>query len=105
MKPGYKLTEVGVIPEAGGFTAISRWLSAATPPVCRRKPFRILEGCQPGLKNRRIAPALSPLRSLQDREFHSSMVRGYRCAQPPANGWNPSRMRAFLFTPPHSATL
>lgn len=33
-------------PEPEGFIAISRWLSAATPPVVNSKTHRIPEGCQ-----------------------------------------------------------
>ncbi len=36
-----------ILIEPGGFKAISRWLSAATPPVRGQNDFRIPEGCQP----------------------------------------------------------
>ncbi|MCL5097896.1 MAG: hypothetical protein M1608_10305 [Candidatus Omnitrophica bacterium] len=41
--------------EPAGFTAISRWLSGATPPVADENEPRTPEGCQ------------RPLRSLRDR--------------------------------------
>jgi hypothetical protein len=36
-----------ITPHPGGMSAISRWLSEATPPDHRQKRFRIPEGCQP----------------------------------------------------------
>ena len=80
MKPGYKQTEVGVIPEPGGFKAISRWLRscATTPPDLRPANRTIPEGSQ--------------LASLRDAIPLIVRFRWYRCAQPPANSWHPSRM-------------
>src|SRR5665213_3731499 len=37
---------------------------------------------------------VSPLRPLRGRKSLRSRFRGYRCAQPPANGWHPSGMKS-----------
>ena len=92
VKPGYKLTEVGVIPEPGGFIAISRWLSEATPPVADGRGFRIPAGCQSMRHDDMRGVSRAGLRSLRDRGFCAHVFRGCRCAQPPANGWHPFEM-------------
>ena len=83
--------------EPGGFKAISRWLSVATPPGHDDGHVRIPEGCQRGSR----LPARVDvggdgtwLRSLRDRFIRGRGFRGCRSylAQPPANGWHPSRM-------------
>ena len=80
--------------ESGGFIAISRWLSAATPPDHHAERSRIPEGCQRLWHDEtsRVSPAA--LRSLRDRMMRGTAFRGCRSclAQPPANGWHPSGM-------------
>ena len=81
--------------QAGGFTAISRWLSGATPPEAVRIGFRIPEGCQhEWYAGTRISDRSIPqgLRSLRDRSVRGRRFRGCRSAQPPANGWHPFGM-------------
>jgi hypothetical protein len=94
MKPGYKQTDAGVIPEPGGFGAISRWLrsNATIPPVAWRKMSRIPEGCQRARDGGEMATDCEGLRSLRDRIRFVDANRGYRAAQPPANRWHPSGM-------------
>ena len=41
------LRDFAILIEPRGFKAISRWLSAATPPETGGNEFRIPEGCQP----------------------------------------------------------
>ena len=94
VKSGYKQTDVGVIPEPGGFGAISRWLSGATPPETGRIEFCIPEGCQRGVTISCAGRSPGGLRSLRDRFIRGRAIRGYRVAQPPANGWHPSGMAA-----------
>ena len=70
--------------EPEGFIAISRWSSAATPPVVGKNETCIPAGCQQGL------------RSLRDRiTFTFTFTVRWCCsflAQPPASGWHPSGM-------------
>ncbi len=96
VKPGYKKTEVGIIPEPGGFGAISRWLrsNATIPPVSSDETDCIPEGCQRAWNDAAHEMFRIGLRSLRDRIRSSFVVRGYRMAQPPANGWHPSGMAA-----------
>ena len=65
--------------EPGGFPAISRWSSEATPPESNDATYRIPEGCQ-----RAATPAGV---SLPTPRF-----RGYRRAQPTANRSHASGM-------------
>ena len=80
--------------EPGGFGAISRWLSAATPPETRRHPSRIPEGCQRW--GAAWAMDRTRLRFLRDQVMRGRVIRGCRSclAQPPANGWHPFGMSA-----------
>ena len=80
--------------EPGGFGAISRWLSTATPPVADGRGFRIPEGCQRVRYDDACGVSRTGLRSLRDRISFTFTVRGCRSslAQPPANGWHPSGM-------------
>ena len=73
---------------AGGVPEISRGLSesASDTPGQRSPMARTPEGCQ----NHSPPIVLRPLRG---REICGDVFRGCRCAQPPANGWHPFRMR------------
>lgn len=66
--------------EPEGFTAISRWSSAAAPLVVGKNDTCIPAGCQQGL------------RSLRDRIAFTVRWRRSFLAQLPANGWHPSGM-------------
>ena len=81
--------------QAGGLPAISRWLSEAIPPEASDETQCIPEGCQRGAgvrKRFRDGPIRDWLRSLRDRIVHARRFRGYRKAQPPANGLHPFGM-------------
>ena len=80
--------------EPGGFGAISRWLSGATPPVADGIGFRIPEGCQRVRHDGVCGVSRTGLRSLRDRMIRATAFRGWRSclAHPPANGWHPSGM-------------
>jgi len=78
--------------EPGGFPAISRWLSEATPPEPNDSRVRIPEGCQRVGDGGAMAMFREDLRSLRDRGVCVRGVRGCRYAQPPANGWHPFGM-------------
>ena len=73
---------------AGGVPAGSRGLrrAATIPPDSRSRQPRTLEGCQVTL----VWAALAPLRGAG---VFASVVRGYRCAQPPATSSHPFGMR------------
>ena len=75
-----------------GFKAISRWLSTATPPENGRNHVCIPEGCQRGVTISCAGGNPAGRRSLRDRFIRGRAIRGYRVAQPPANGWHPSGM-------------
>jgi hypothetical protein len=67
--------------DPGRVQAISRWLSGAIPPVSRDPTISTLEGTQPC--------ACDPSRVNRCFCHH---FRWYRCAQPPANCCDPSRV-------------
>jgi hypothetical protein len=81
-------------PEPGGFKAISRWLSAATPPVADENASRIPSGCQRAWHHTARGTNRAALRSLRDRIPFDHLIRWCRSflAQPPANGWHPVGM-------------
>jgi hypothetical protein len=83
-----------VSPEPGGFKAISRWLSVATPPVTDENPSRIPVGCQQTRIHVACATCRAALRSLRDRIPFDHLIRWCRSflAQPPAKGWHPLGM-------------
>ena len=70
--------------DPGGVAAISRWLSAATPPVRNRRMASTPEGSQ---HDEAPAPGCDPCRG---RLWDSSQSPG-RAARPGANGLNPYR--------------
>jgi len=85
-----------------GVPAISRGLSAAIPPVADTKielhpggvPARVTVE-SPAEFRREDRPSIReqspvPLRPLRGRNQDGARVRGRRCAQPPANGCDPS---------------
>ena len=92
--------------DPGGVTAISRWLSAATPPVIGRFVSRIPEGCQ------RLSTSRGPCSNHDQwgvnihlyvesgtcrdpsgiRSSSRCLFRWCRYAQPPANGCDPFGM-------------
>jgi hypothetical protein len=80
--------------QAGGLEAISRWLRsmATTPPEPMACLARIPQGCQRARFGAVVAMIWERLRSLRDRIIYGRIVRGWRWAQPPANGWHPSGM-------------
>jgi hypothetical protein len=92
--PGLNMTRDTLIdaalPEPEGFTAISRWLSGATPPGTAGTSVRIPEGCQ---QERCVRPSThgstipKGLRSLRDRGVRLRVLRGCRSAQPLADSW------------------
>ena len=109
MKPGYQQTEVGFIPEAGGFTPISRWLrsnATTSPETGKMKPgyqqaevgvipepggFRAisrgLSAATPpeiGRDKSRIPEGCQHgLRSLRDRMIRATTFRGWRSRATP----------------------
>ena len=90
-----RLKEIGTCLQPGGFSAISRGLSAATPPV--QKPF---EPFHPSGVAANLAT--TPLGSIP----HKSFDRGRRFAQPPANGCQASGLKTecqFQTNPSRSA--
>ena len=75
-----------------GMPAISRWLSAATPPVRgRAQRYPDPEGVAACIDVER-APRCDPCQGRP--AFSRSVFRRYRCAQPPANHSDPCRGRA-----------
>ena len=74
-----------------GVTAISRGSSEATPPVSEREGNCTPEGWRSPSRAKWLAISLSlRLRPLRGRiENRGLRNRGYRCAEPPANGCNP----------------
>ncbi len=84
--------------EAGGFSARSRWLSAAIPPdhcdLHRLHPGR---GASDFGKCRGLTLLISAkshlLASLQDANNRLDLIRWCRCAQPPATGCHASGMK------------
>ena len=76
---------------------MSRWSSEATPPEASDETQCIPEGCQrgAGVRTRFLDGQIRErLRSLRDRIVRARRFRGYRKAQPPANGWHPFGMRS-----------
>ena len=95
--------------KAGGFRAISRWLSEAraTPPVSKRKMIRTPEGCQQvRLPGESSAPETSAAATPAGVEPVASPSRWYRSLwlpRPPANRCQASGLkkrsgRPFSFT-------
>ena len=71
--------------EAGDFAAISRWLSAATPPEKDEDPLH--PGRDVSLARNGCGPLLASLPGCEEAWCRD---RWCRCAQPPANGFHPS---------------
>jgi len=93
MKPWPKLKQGEVLwrsPDAEGVEEISPGLSrpATIPRLVRCQDSGTSKGYENGwgvLRRTILAP-------LQGAEHFSFVVRGYRCAQPPANVWHPFAM-------------
>ncbi len=78
----------------GGMSALSRWLSAATPPELGSLCFRIPEGCQKASHSGGIRPRPGAVCHPSGMgQSEATGVRWCRYAQPPANRYDPCRGR------------
>ena len=69
-----------------GMAAISRWLSAATPPDAKTQYTFVDPGRD---RSARLVASNHMLRPLRGRRAFAIRFQGYRCAQPLANGCDP----------------